>query len=41
VIRAAMSRLRIDQMVNFAWKWLVPLSILQLLLAVMAPLATA
>ena len=41
VVRAAMSRLRIDQMVNFAWKWLVPLSILQLLLAVMAPLATA
>ena len=34
VIRAAMSRLRIDQMVNFAWKYLVPLSILQLLLAV-------
>jgi len=39
IIRAAMSRLRIDQMVNFAWKWLVPLSILQLLLAVVvAPL---
>jgi NADH-quinone oxidoreductase subunit H len=39
VIRAAMSRLRIDQMVNFAWKYLVPLSIFQLLLAVVvAPL---
>ena len=34
IIRAAMSRLRIDQMVNFAWKYLVPLSIFQLLLAV-------
>jgi NADH-quinone oxidoreductase subunit H len=39
VIRAAMSRLRIDQMVNFAWKYLVPISIFQLLLAVVvAPL---
>ncbi|MEM2534485.1 MAG: complex I subunit 1 family protein, partial [Candidatus Nezhaarchaeales archaeon] len=37
IIRAAMSRLRIDQMVNFAWKYLVPISILQLLLAVMVP----
>ncbi|MEM0217477.1 MAG: complex I subunit 1 family protein [Candidatus Nezhaarchaeales archaeon] len=37
MIRAAMSRLRIDQMVNFAWKYLVPISILQLFLAVMVP----
>ena len=37
VIRAAMSRLRIDQMVNFAWKYLMPLSILQLFLAVLIP----
>ncbi|MEM4576602.1 MAG: complex I subunit 1 family protein [Candidatus Nezhaarchaeales archaeon] len=36
-IRAAMSRFRIDQMVNFAWKYLVPLSILQLFLAVIIP----
>jgi len=41
IIRAAMSRLRIDQMINFAWKWLVPLSLLQLLLAVVVPLVTA
>jgi NADH-quinone oxidoreductase subunit H len=32
VIRAAFARLRIDQMVNFSWKYLVPVSLLQLLL---------
>ncbi|MBS7655486.1 NADH-quinone oxidoreductase subunit H [Candidatus Bathyarchaeota archaeon] len=32
VIRAAFARLRIDQMVNFSWKYLVPISLLQLLL---------
>ncbi|MEM0240637.1 MAG: complex I subunit 1 family protein [Candidatus Nezhaarchaeales archaeon] len=37
IVRAAMSRLRIDQMVNFAWKYLVPLSIIQLFLAVAIP----
>jgi len=36
-IRASMSRLRIDQMLNFAWKYLMPLSILQLFLAVLLP----
>lgn len=37
VLRATMSRLRIDQMVNFAWKYLMPLSILQLSLAILLP----
>ncbi|RLF08721.1 MAG: NADH-quinone oxidoreductase subunit H [Thermoprotei archaeon] len=39
-VRAAMARLRIDQMVNFAWKYLVPLSVLQLFLAVIIPHVT-
>jgi len=32
VVRAAFARLRIDQMVNFSWKYLIPISLLQLLL---------
>jgi NADH-quinone oxidoreductase subunit H len=31
-IRAVFARIRIDQMVNFSWKYLVPLSLFQLLL---------
>lgn len=32
IIRAAFARLRIDQMVNFSWKYLIPISLLQLFL---------
>jgi NADH-quinone oxidoreductase subunit H len=31
-MRTVMARLRIDQMIEFCWKYLVPLGILQLLI---------
>jgi len=33
-IRAACARIRIDQMVNFSWRYLAPLSVLQLLIVI-------
>ena len=34
VMRAVTSRIRIDQMVNFSWRWLAPLAVLQLLIVI-------
>ena len=34
LIRAVCSRIRIDQMVNFAWRYLAPLAVLQLLIVI-------
>ncbi|MCM8815368.1 MAG: NADH-quinone oxidoreductase subunit H [Candidatus Omnitrophica bacterium] len=34
IIRATFSRIRVDQMVVFSWKYLIPLSVLQLLLSI-------
>ena len=34
VMRALTSRIRIDQMVKFAWHWLAPLAVLQLLIVI-------
>jgi NADH:ubiquinone oxidoreductase subunit H len=33
-MRALMGRLRIDQTVAFSWRWLAPLSLLQILIAI-------
>ena len=33
-MRAATSRIRIDQMVNFSWRWLAPLAVLQLFIVI-------
>jgi len=33
-MRAAMSRIRIDQMINFSWRYLAPLGVLQILIAI-------
>jgi len=35
LIRAATSRIRVDQVVSFAWKYLAPLAILQLLIVIL------
>ncbi|MCM8805530.1 MAG: NADH-quinone oxidoreductase subunit H [Candidatus Omnitrophica bacterium] len=35
LIRAACSRIRIDQMVNFSWKWLTPLAVMQLFISIL------
>ena len=35
LIRALMARLRIDQMVSFSWRWLAPLGLVQILIAVL------
>jgi NADH-quinone oxidoreductase subunit H len=32
VLRAAMARLRTDQMVSFCWRWLTPIAVLQIIL---------
>jgi len=32
LLRTVVARLRIDQMINFCWKYLVPLALLQILL---------
>jgi len=34
IMRALFSRMRIDQMVNFSWRYLAPLAVLQLLIAI-------
>ncbi|HPP66912.1 MAG TPA: NADH-quinone oxidoreductase subunit H [bacterium] len=34
IIRAACSRIRIDQMINFSWKYLTPFAVLQLLISI-------
>jgi NADH-quinone oxidoreductase subunit H len=34
VLRAVTGRIRIDQVVTFAWKWLAPLAVLQLLIVI-------
>jgi NADH-quinone oxidoreductase subunit H len=33
-MRAATSRIRIDQMINFSWRWLAPLAVLQLFIVI-------
>ncbi|HEX7502376.1 MAG TPA: complex I subunit 1 family protein, partial [Acidobacteriota bacterium] len=33
-MRAALSRIRIDQMVHFSWRWLAPLAVLQLFIVI-------
>jgi NADH-quinone oxidoreductase subunit H len=33
-MRAATSRIRIDQMIDFSWRWLAPLAVLQLFVAI-------
>ena len=33
-MRAALSRIRIDQMIHFSWRWLAPLAVLQLLIVI-------
>jgi len=33
-MRAALSRIRIDQMIRFSWRWLAPLAVLQLFIAI-------
>lgn len=35
LVRALMARLRIDQMVSFSWRWLAPLGLVQILIAVL------
>jgi NADH-quinone oxidoreductase subunit H len=35
VLRAVTGRIRIDQVVSFAWKWLAPLAVLQLLIVIL------
>ena len=35
LIRALTARIRVDQVVSFAWKWLAPLAVLQLLLVIL------
>ena len=34
LMRALMGRLRIDQTVAFSWRWLAPLSLFQILIAI-------
>lgn len=34
LVRALMARLRIDQMVSFSWRWLAPLALIQIFIAV-------
>jgi NADH-quinone oxidoreductase subunit H len=33
-MRAATSRIRIDQMIHFSWRWLAPLAVLQLFIVI-------
>jgi len=33
-LRAATSRIRIDQMIGFSWRWLAPLAVLQLFIVI-------
>jgi NADH-quinone oxidoreductase subunit H len=35
LLRAMTSRIRIDQVVTFAWKYLAPLAVLQLLIVIL------
>jgi NADH-quinone oxidoreductase subunit H len=35
VLRAVTGRIRVDQVVSFAWKWLAPLAVLQLLIVIL------
>jgi len=35
ILRAVTGRIRIDQVVTFAWKWLAPLAVLQLLIVIL------
>jgi len=35
VLRAVTGRIRVDQVVTFAWKWLAPLAVLQLLIVIL------
>jgi NADH-quinone oxidoreductase subunit H len=35
LLRALTSRIRIDQVVSFAWKYLAPLAVLQLLVVIL------
>ncbi len=35
VLRAVTGRVRVDQVVSFAWKWLAPLAVLQLLIVIL------